>query len=194
MVNRNAALVSKQQDRILKSAKECFLKSGLAHTTMREIATQADMSLGNVYRYFTNKEVLIREFIAIDNREMNNAFALLDNSKQFKRILVEIAKELIKSLSTKSELLIYVDFLSEALRDEGIMELLAIEESELALTCSLEKAVKEKRIKLTMPADTAALGIMAFIENAALKCIVNKKYSVRAANKQFGQYLDAIIE
>ncbi len=187
-------LATQQRARILSAAKQCFIENGLARTTMRNIAGEADMSLGNIYRYFKNKEALIETFIAADNQEVGEAFALLDSAKNFKAILLEIGSQFIKEIANKSEILLYTDILSEALRNEKILSMVTLDHGEYMLAKSLEKAQKAQRIQLSLPADTAALAITAFIENAALKCIINKKYSVRTAKKQFKQYLDIIVE
>jgi AcrR family transcriptional regulator len=185
--------VEAQQNRILGASKLCFQKRGLAHTTMRDIATEADMSLGNIYRYFKNKRALIQAFTAVDAQEMAEAFALLDSTTDFKGLLRAIAKQMIKTMSGKAELLIYIDMLSEALRDGELLALLNINGNEETLARSLEKAAKENRIKLTLQPSVVALGVIAFIENVALKCIVNNTFSEQMANRQFKTYLDTLV-
>jgi AcrR family transcriptional regulator len=160
---------------------------------MRDIAAEAEMSLGNIYRYFKNKRALIQAFTAVDAQEMADAFALLDSTSDFKGVLRAIAKEIIRSMSGKAQLLIYIDVLSEALRDSELLALLNINGDEETLTRSLEKAAKENRITLALPPSLVALGILAFIENVSLKCIVNDKFSEKMANKQLKQYLDVLI-
>ncbi|MBL4759952.1 MAG: TetR/AcrR family transcriptional regulator [Mariprofundaceae bacterium] len=44
---------------ILQSAKKRFSDYGYSKTTMSEIAVDADMSVGNLYRHFKNKETLL---------------------------------------------------------------------------------------------------------------------------------------
>ncbi|MFT6898553.1 MAG: TetR/AcrR family transcriptional repressor of uid operon [Paraglaciecola sp.] len=194
MTKKISALATQQRERILSAAKQCFVETGLARTTMRDISSQADMSLGNIYRYFKNKEALIETFIEADNQEIGEAFELLDSAKNFKAILQELGIELIKEISNKSKILVYTDILSEALRNEKILSIVTLDHGERMLAKSLEKAQKEGRIQLSLPVDTAALAIIAFIENAALKCVISKKYSVRTAKKQFKQYLDIIVD
>jgi AcrR family transcriptional regulator len=193
MDNKASALAVQQRERILNSAKLCFIEHGLVHTTMRDIAARAEMSLGNIYRYFKNKEALIEDFIKADNQEVGEAFALLDSAGNFKAMFQEIGSEYIKEIANKAELLIYTDILSQALRDEKILSIVTLDHSERMLAKSLEKALKEERVKLSLSVDTAALAIISFIENAAFKCVINKKYSVREARKQFKQYVDIIM-
>jgi TetR/AcrR family transcriptional repressor of uid operon len=193
VTDKKSALAAQQRKRILCAAKTCFVENGLAHTTMRDIASKADMSLGNIYRYFKNKEALIEAFIEVDNQELGEAFTLLDNAKDFKTTLQEIGGEIIKEIANKAELLLYTDILSEALRDEKIMSIVTLDHAERSLAKSLDNAKKDQRVQLSLSVDITALAIISFIENAALKCVINKKYSVRSAKKQFKQYIDLVI-
>ncbi len=46
------------RDRIVDSAKKEFLKKGIEGSSMRDIAAGSKMTVGNLYRYFRNKEEL----------------------------------------------------------------------------------------------------------------------------------------
>lgn len=152
------------------------------------------MSLGNIYRYFKNKEELIRDFIENDNQEVGDAFELLDSAKDFKAILQSIGCAFIKEIADKAVLTVYTDILSEALRNDEILAIVTLDHAERALAKSLKRAQEENRIQLTIPVDTVALAITAFIDNAGIKCVTNKKYSVRAAQKQFKDYVNIFFE
>ncbi|WP_187273908.1 TetR/AcrR family transcriptional regulator [Paenibacillus sp. N3.4] len=43
---------------ILRKAKESFFEQGFDKTSMKDIAVKLDVSVGNLYRYFPNKEAL----------------------------------------------------------------------------------------------------------------------------------------
>ena len=57
------------KDRILAAAIEEFKLNGYANASIRNIANNAEISLGNIYRYFTNKEAL---YFAVINPFMEN--------------------------------------------------------------------------------------------------------------------------
>lgn len=194
MIKTRRATPEQQRQRILQSARECFISIGLAHTTMRDIAAKADMSLGNLYRYFENKDALIVAFVESDDVEVEDTFTLLEKYRDFKGTLGEIAKGYIRSLVSESELIIYIDILAEGLRNPVIMRMLSMDKSEKALTAQLSMADEQGRIQLQIPAAVAAATLMAFIENAALKCLVNPKYTIRKAKKEFMQLVDIVFE
>jgi AcrR family transcriptional regulator len=44
---------------ILDAAERCFVRSGFHRTTMQDVAAEASMSPGNLYRYFRSKEAIV---------------------------------------------------------------------------------------------------------------------------------------
>jgi AcrR family transcriptional regulator len=51
-----------RRDSILDAAKRLFIRNGVGNATMQEIAEEADLSAGAIYRYFLNKEDLLQAF------------------------------------------------------------------------------------------------------------------------------------
>lgn len=49
--------------RILSVARQQFAERGYAKTSMREIATLAEVGVGNIYNYFRSKDELFREVV-----------------------------------------------------------------------------------------------------------------------------------
>ena len=49
------------RENILNAARKAFNRDGIADVTCRTIAKEADLSAGNVYYYFANKDVIIAE-------------------------------------------------------------------------------------------------------------------------------------
>jgi len=52
------------RNKMLSSALNCFKENGYNKTTMREIAGNAGVSVGNLYRYFPDKRAMYDEIIA----------------------------------------------------------------------------------------------------------------------------------
>jgi AcrR family transcriptional regulator len=48
-----------RREHILDAAEACFVRHGFHRTTMQDLAREAAMSPGNVYRYFDSKEALV---------------------------------------------------------------------------------------------------------------------------------------
>ena len=55
-----------RESQILVAAKHCFSRVGFHSTSMAQIATQAQMSVGQIYRHFPSKESLIEGIVRED--------------------------------------------------------------------------------------------------------------------------------
>src|ERR1700722_21012560 len=55
-----------RESQILEAAKHCFSRVGFHSTSMAQIATQAQMSVGQIYRHFPSKESLIEGIVRED--------------------------------------------------------------------------------------------------------------------------------
>jgi len=193
MRKKDEANAIKRRKEIIDAAKQCFSDKGLAHTTMRDIAAGAELSLGNIYRYFESKEALIAAFIESDNNEWNEAFDWLDDGKNFNKNLKEITKSYVDEIAVKSEMMLFLDILSEGLRNQKVLDLIQRDQGEKRLCLSLVKAVEDNRIKLELAPEATALAIMSYAESVAIKSLVENKYSMRNAIKQLNNLIDILI-
>ncbi|MEM6049712.1 TetR/AcrR family transcriptional regulator [Erwinia sp. P7711] len=59
-----------RQDEIVAAGRRCFRRSGFHGASMAQLAAEAGLSVGQIYRYFTNKDAIIEEIVKriIDSR------------------------------------------------------------------------------------------------------------------------------
>ena len=67
----------KTRDSIQEAARELFLRQGYHATGMRQIASEAGISLGAVYNHFSSKEEILKAILAEHNLHQAIAEALL---------------------------------------------------------------------------------------------------------------------
>ena len=82
------AQVLKEESRemILDAAKDEFLEKGFKESSMRRIAQKSKMTVGNLYRYFKNKEDLLEVIVAPAYRAMNKMVSdLTDDAVSFEK-------------------------------------------------------------------------------------------------------------
>ncbi len=72
-----------RQTRILDAAERCFVRAGFHRTTMQDVAAEAGMSAGNLYRYFPSKESVVEGLCERDRRDFAADFAAFDESSDF---------------------------------------------------------------------------------------------------------------
>jgi AcrR family transcriptional regulator len=69
--------------RILDAAERCFVRSGFHRTTMQDVAAEAGMSPGNLYRYFRSKDAIVIGLTERDRSRINDDFAELMDAENF---------------------------------------------------------------------------------------------------------------
>jgi TetR/AcrR family transcriptional regulator, repressor for uid operon len=79
-MNQHASLSSDHRARILAAAKRCFVRSGFHRATMNDVATEAGMSAGNIYRYFRSKDEIVSAICEADRADIARSFAELDGA------------------------------------------------------------------------------------------------------------------
>ena len=65
-------LKDESRQAIIQSAKEEFLEKGYKNASMRNIAKKANMTVGNLYRYFQSKEDINRMIVGETLKEIND--------------------------------------------------------------------------------------------------------------------------
>jgi len=73
--------LSERHTRILDAAERIFARAGFHAATMNDVANEASMSPGNLYRYFASKDAIIAGMAERDRTQIAADFAGLDPSK-----------------------------------------------------------------------------------------------------------------
>jgi AcrR family transcriptional regulator len=66
-----------RQAQIIAAAERCFARAGFHRTTMKDIAQEAGMSAGNLYRYFVSKDEVVAQLCAKDRADIGMGFAAM---------------------------------------------------------------------------------------------------------------------
>lgn len=73
--------LSERHIRILDAAERVFARAGFHAATMNDIAAEAVMSPGNLYRYFSSKDAIVEGIAERDRMEIAADFARLEPSQ-----------------------------------------------------------------------------------------------------------------
>lgn len=94
------------RNRILQSAHTLFLKQGYHGTTMRQIGTDAGVTMGGIYNHFVNKEQIFTA-VFIDNHPFYEILPLLASAQgdTIEAIVHDAAHRMITSLGKRTDLL-----------------------------------------------------------------------------------------
>lgn len=70
-----------RRQQIVDAASACARRSGFHGASMAEIAQAAGLSVGQIYRYFENKEAIIAAIVGRDTAEMRDIFVELIDAR-----------------------------------------------------------------------------------------------------------------
>jgi AcrR family transcriptional regulator len=92
------------RDLIAKTALRLFRERGYEATTMRAIAAEAGVSVGNAYYYFSSKEELIQLYYEHSQEDHTEACeAVLQREKEFRARLLGVVRARIDTLQPYKE-------------------------------------------------------------------------------------------
>ncbi len=90
------------KERIVKAAQEEFLVSGYLNSSMRNIANQSGITVGNIYSYFSSKDDLFEYVISDALKELQKLFAMkVEESDELSTETVSTIASLISDVFLK---------------------------------------------------------------------------------------------
>ena len=113
-----------RHDHILDAAEICFIRAGLHRTTMQDIAREAAMSAGNIYRYFDSKEAIVLG-MAVREQERGSAAVLasMEGLQDKRAVLMDVCSRHFIRIP-RSAAVIRVDLWGEVTRNPVMADLL----------------------------------------------------------------------
>src|SRR5690606_19205796 len=130
----------KQRERILEAARLCFLKRGFHAASIADIAQEADMSPGLMYRYFTNKQAIIK---AIIERQLESGRRQLEEIKSPEDLVQGILNAIERWRSGSADQMnapLFLEISAEATRDPEIAAI--VEEADQLIKNHLLEAMQ----------------------------------------------------
>jgi len=109
---------------VLDAAVLCFGRSGFHGASMTDIAAEASMSVGQIYRYFANKEAIIASIVA---RDMAEAAKLMEEMRvrggDPVEELVAVMRYKMEHLDDPVRTALSLEILAEAARNPRVAEI-----------------------------------------------------------------------
>jgi len=130
--------VEERRAQILDAAVRCVRQAGFHGASMAEIAQAADLSVGQIYRYFENKESIVAAIVAQDVAEMREKFSKLEASgAPILQAIIETCPNAIIRNYDPDRAALWLEVLAEAGRNPRVAEILRradAEEREFRMT------------------------------------------------------------
>ncbi len=113
---------SDRRDLIIAAAERAFVRNGFHAATMHQVAEEASMSAGNLYRYFPSKEALVEGLCEAGNRERSAAFAALIGSDDLLATLAQVLRDHLLARPRESAML-FMEMNAEAAHNARVAEM-----------------------------------------------------------------------
>lgn len=92
-MNQHSTVAPDHRTRILDAAQRCFVQSGFHRATVQDVAAEAGMSAGNIYRYFSSKAAITAGLCARDRADLASSFAALQSAVEPLTMFIEIGRK-----------------------------------------------------------------------------------------------------
>ncbi|GKX51296.1 TetR/AcrR family transcriptional regulator [Budvicia aquatica] len=158
-----------RRELIVLSALHCFTQHGFHQTSMRHIATEAKVSLGNLYNYFTGKGEIIKEIAGLESQEQSVLISTLE--QQPLAAIQKFATIYLEQLSQPDRIKLTVEIIAECTRDPEIALIFADNQRTItsALTTTIARGIQSGDIRQNIQSEILAELIIDGIEGCAMR-------------------------
>lgn len=136
-----------RRQQIVDAASCCVRRAGFHGASVAEIAHAAGLSVGQIYRYFENKEAIVAAIVARDMAEMRDKFSALENSGQ--PLPDAIIDSCVRSMNDQYDLersALMLEVLAEAARNPRVAAIVQAADTE-------ERALGHDLLRRVLPPD-----------------------------------------
>lgn len=186
--------LEQRRELIIQAALGCFIERGFHQTGMRDIATSAGVSLGNLYNHFARKEELIALIASLEAAELQ---PLLDELAQgsARTALARFATGYLAWSQTPENLLLGTEILAELTRHPEMAATFASNQRQIcdALASTILRGQQEGCLEARLdPALTSQL-LLDGLEGQALRDALLLHPDQPSAAQRLPQLLDLLL-
>ena len=158
---------------ILEAAYDCFARGGFTAVTMQEIAVQAGLSAGALYRYFDGKEALVAALAARGREERRTALEALTKGGGAAALARTVAGMLrfLAGEAAAAAIRLDVRLWAEALDHPAVREIVAAELAALRepIAAYLSRERRAGRVRRDVDPQAAARAVVSLLAGAELQ-------------------------
>ncbi|MBU1376911.1 MAG: TetR/AcrR family transcriptional regulator [Alphaproteobacteria bacterium] len=137
--------VEARRQQIVDAASACARRSGFHGASMAEIAHAAGMSVGQIYRYFENKEAIIAAIVARDMAEMRDRYTeIRDGDLPVLEAILTKCSTAIDELYEAESAALTLEVVAEAARNPNVGAILQSADAE-------ERLMQQELLREVMP-------------------------------------------
>lgn len=138
------AVIDARRAHIMDAASACARKSGFHGASMATIAQTAGLSVGQIYRYFANKEAIIEGIVARDKAEMLAWFDEVQDEEDLVAAIVGHCAQAVDEHFDRDRAALNLEVVAEAARNDAVARIVEAADEE-------KRAVGSKILNRTAP-------------------------------------------
>ena len=140
---------------ILDAAAICFRRYGFHSSSMAQIAKEAGMSVGHIYRYFVGKEAIIAAIVRADVEDILEKMADFPlDAANIKAKLIERCADGARKGADPEQAALMIEIRAEAARNPEVLAV--VREGDLQLSAKLREIIAIAIDRPITPADLEA--------------------------------------
>ena len=170
---------------IIESAAICFISKGFHQSSMRDIASTAGVSLGNLYNHFSSKEALIAEIATLEANDLSAFERILDGDDETLCVLTAFIKQYLAYTMRPENIALSSEILAEAVRNPAVASNFAHNRNRLAgkIAARIKQGITAGEVTADIDAIQAAGFILDLVEGVALRTVLDKKSAPRSLTR-----------
>lgn len=138
----------KRKKEILDAAVECFARQGFHQTSIDDICRAVQMSPGSVYRYFKNKNDIIRAMVEAEQEQSIRLIHSISEQDDLVLGLKYIIKEALTTLNDSKIHALNAEITAEAFRNNVVARM--VDQSYEATVAAMADAIRQAQGKKTI--------------------------------------------
>ena len=177
--------------RILDAAERCFVRAGFHRTTMQDVAAEASMSPGNLYRYFPSKDAIVAGLAERDRARVMTDFSQLGEAEDFIAGVAALARKQFAD-EPREQAVLCLEIWAEATRNPAFTDLTDGFDRDVLgrLTFLFRQAQERGAIAPEVDPEALATVIATFANGLYVRRAVSRTFD---AEREVG-YMLAVIE
>jgi AcrR family transcriptional regulator len=186
------ALARRRQ--VLAAAATCFRRYGFHASSMAQIAKEAGMSVGHIYRYFVGKEAIIAAIVRADVEDILQKMADFPlDAPNIKANLIERCAEGVMKASDPEQAALMIEISAEAARNPKVWAV--VKEVDVQLSAKMREIIAIAVGRPITPADLEARVEMFHLifQGMGLRTVINAEIDREAQLRLVIMAINAIL-
>lgn len=181
---------------LMEAAITCFAESGIARTSMRDIARKAGVSIGNLYNHFPGRDDLIAEIARMETEGLTGIVEEVAACGEREQAIKTFVTRYFAQCAERVSAVLTIEITSEALRNPAIGKLfsgnrnmlIACLTEAMALDGPEPTGAEKQRLR-----QTAGL-VLDTVEGFALRVGLDGKLGTKAEKKVLMAFIDRAVK